>query len=523
MSRKLETIDFGKDDENKMKNALKAARDKIEAEVTSGLHLTGKAGLIASVMDTIIAGTPMDKINRLCEKTRNEYIASCKGDPKLLKQLPFITARFRKQLDKIVDLSLKYVMRIKAIHGGKLTEAALLKMRDGADRAYYLSKILSKIDDPKVLNAIEFVMNAKTRTKEKYAQLCKYLKKSFDKGGADYGRDDAPLAWFMVNYLPERGDHSKEKFIEFMVAKGLKGQKLKDFLRAGCRSGAIPPLLAEKFVTDDSGAAFTKKEKEENRAVYKVQQVFHKRARAIIRESYGSYNPMARMFTLKNILILVAQVSSGVSIAGTLAANIFKGGGLKNPGQLVEAMTKPGMMLEVAKFGVATYFKKPRPGLLTEAGKRKTQDENRTAENLRVLVENNRGLNSFLRKDKFRASTTLREFMVEHGMTIITGKTVKKLDKPSYRKITLVAYKNWLQKKAAAKDPDGKYSKTAKEIGINSDGTAQINGSKTTNEEFKRLVEVFHVWGIGGKASVTEEAFGSVLNRARGGGVTKTA
>jgi len=511
----LEKFNYKRHDETKRKEALAAAKKAIQKEVTDRLTVDrGKAGMLGDFMDKIITGTLFSQIEQMWATESEAYLNANKNNPKALAELNKIIDRYKRRLKTITKIAKKYVITMMRMYGGKLPPAALLKMRDSeAFRALTLSKILTNPQNSAILNAIEYVFITKTQTQKRYKDLCAYLEGVFKNTGTAQGRGEIQMAWFILNFLPEKGPRSKEDFIKYLVKKGLNGQKLKAFLKEGCRNGAISPSLANNFAKNE--ITFTEQEQNENSAVYKIQHDFLKKGRAYAKEAYGSYNPAARMLTMKNILILVAQISSGISIGGTLLASIFKGGGLKSPEKIVKAMTQKGMLMKAGLFAAASYWKNKKPGFWADAAERREQNKNESAKNLQIVTESNPGLKSFLTDNKYEGSAVLNEYIREHGMRTKKGKRTVISNEPSYKKITLISFKKWLEKKAREKDINGKYSRLADKITISDKGTCEINGFTVDNDDLQRVAKTFFIWGIGG--TQTQSQYKATLRRAQGG------
>ncbi len=515
MGRKLEKFDYKKKDSLRRKAALATAKEAIQDEVAKRLTVeSGRAGMLGDFMDKIITGTPFKQIEQMWEAESEAYLRANKNNPKALTEINKIIKRYEDRLKAITEIAKKYVTTMARMHGNKLPPAALLAMRDGeAFRALTLSKILTSPQNSAILNAIEYVFITKTQTQKRYDDLCAYLEGVFKNTGTAQGRGEAQMAWFILNFLPEKGPRSKEDFIKYLNKKGLNGQELKALLREGCMNGAISPSLANNFTKNE--IAFTEQEQNENSVAYKIQHDFLKKGRAYAKEAYGSYNPAARMLTLGNLLRWAATVTSATSMFGTLLASIFKGGGLKSPEKIVKAMTQKGMLMKGAMLGAALYWKKKRPGFWADAAERREQNKNKSAKNLQVVTESNRGLKSFLTDNKYEGSAVLDEYIREHGMRTKKGKRTVISNEPSYKKITLISFKKWLEKKAREKDINGKYSRLAAKITISDKGTCKINGFTADNDDLKRVSKAIFVWGIGGSGA--GKTYNEALRRARGG------
>ncbi len=523
-TRKIENPDYEKNSRGKIKAKMKAARDSVRKKIQDGYTVPHLAGLAKDVMGGIIMKKPLEEIYKLWDQAVKEFVAANKGNEKEMRKLPYITAKFLKMIDNVVTNALAYIHRVKQANNGYLTETAVLEMRDSyAKKASTLAKILQQINDPEVREAVEYIfITNKPQTAASFKKLVAYLSKVLDNAGGNFSQGEGAIAWFMLAHLPVRGPRSAEEFLKAYIKKrGLKGKELKALLRAGCRHGAASPSLAEQLIKADRGLSFTNNERLENRTIYKVQRDLRKKAKLLARVPYGSTNKTAEMLTLRNVLLAFAAGAAGVSIVGTLAAGIFKGGALKNPGELVDVMLKPPMLM---KAGVLVYaLAKPKPGFFQGQAEKRTLDEAKTARDLDLITETNPGWASFFTSDKYSGASAFWQFMNEYGMRSNipnkkdTSIKVKIHKKPQTRKITMISFKRWLDKKAASKDPTGRYAKLAKRIKAEHGGIGSVDGHSTTTRDLRRLSAVFFTWKIGGKASQTEQAYKTALKRARGG------
>ncbi|MFH1533669.1 MAG: hypothetical protein ABID64_01950 [Nitrospirota bacterium] len=497
----------------RMKKSFKDANKAIQDEISEGLYVKSPRGrMLKNLMPDILTGTAFEDVRRLWKEQSEEVITSANiKDKDTLTKLNQIVGRYEKQLVSITGITTKYIIEIRRMHGGKLTETALLKMRDSlAFKARTLSKLLLNPKNSGAINSIKYAFKLETQTAEKFAEVKKYLSKSFASGGPECNQGEAASSWLIMNFLSEK---EREEVLKDHIAKEkLTGENLKEFLKAGSKHGAISFTLASKLTGKNS--RFTKGEEHMMSTTYKINHDFVKRGKSYFRSAYGSYNPAAQMLTGKNILIALTKLSVAVSVGGTLVANIFKGGGWKDPEKLAQIMTKKGMLINYAAYALAKYKEDPKPGFWTDASERREQDKNETAYQLKTLTEGNRGWNIFLTAQKFAGSTVFEEFVNEHGRRSkdTKNKTTKVTSVPVYRKITLQSFVRWLKSKGKK---DGKYSNLLKQISVSANGTYKINGYETNNDDIRKLAKAYHVWNISGNKA--QSRYKDAIQRAGGG------
>ena len=497
----------------RMKKSFKDADKAIQDEISKGLYVKSPRGRMqADLMGDILTGTPFEDVRRLWREQSEAIIArSNPNDKTLLTKLNQIIAKFEKQLMSITQITVRYIIEIRRMHGGKLTETTLLKMRDSlAFKARTLSKLLLNPQNSGAINSIKYAFKMETQTAQKFATVKKYLSKTFASGGPECNQGEAASSWLIMNFLSEK--ERAEVLKDHISKEKLAGAKLKAFLKAGSKHGAISFTLASKLAKGN--ARFTKREEHMMATSYKINHDFVKRGKRYFRPAYGSYNAAAQMLTGKNLLIALTKISVAVSVGGTLVANIFKGGGWKDPAKLAQVMTKKGMLINYASYALAKHWENPKPGFFTEAGERREQNKNETAYQLKTITEGNRGWNTFLTGQKYTGSTVFDQFINEHGRRSKNAKTkkTKVTATPVYRKITLQAFVRWLKSKGTK---DSRYSNLLKQITVSANGTYKINGYETSNDDIRRLAKAYHVWNISGPGAQKE--YNAAIQRASGG------
>lgn len=520
-TRRIENPDHEQNSRARIKAKMRAARDSVRKKIQDGYTVPHLAGLAKDVMGGILMKSPLDEIYRMYDKEVQEYIVANKGNDKAMRNLSSITSKFLKKIDEALRDAMAYLDRM--IVGGKgfFTANKVIEMRDSfPKKAATMAKILKKAaSDPNTREAVEYVfITNRTQTVARYKKLCTYLSSLFDKSGGDFGNEEGVIGWYMIGYLPVHGPKSAEVFLkEYIKQKGLKGKELKEFLRAGCRYGAVSPSLAEQLIKADEGLSFTQKERNANRVIYRVQRDLRKKAKLLARVPYGSTNRAADMLTLFNGIKFAAVLASAVSLIGTGMANFS----LEHPENIVKALAKP---VPLVKAGIIAYaVAKPKPGFFKGQAERRQIDEEKTSKDLDLITDTNAGWSSFFTSDRYSGASAFYQFIQEYGMRSNipnkkdTSIKVKIHKKPLTSKITMFAFKKWLDKKAKGSDPTGRYAKLAKRIKAEQGGAGSVDGNPTTTDDLRRLSAAFFTWKIGGKASQTEQAYKTALKRARGG------
>lgn len=508
-----EKIDFVKLDKEKREQTAKETREKVQAkleDVSKGLP-DGRIELVRDVMADIITGDAIGSITGLWEKAADEF---AKANPDNLKELANITRPYLERLQEVEKMAIRYIeILTSTAEGGQATPEALLKMRDSQNvKAITLAKILEDPSNPAAREAVKYVFKMKTQgTKESegYKEVIAYLSGVFDKNyieqcltqGPGFSSEQSSIGWFIISFLPETGEPSKEAFIKDIKAKhSLTDAQLKAFLKAGCTSGAISVNLASKF----EGIKFDAKEEKELAVAYQAQNDFMQRANQFVMPAYGSENQFLKMFTLKNILLLVAQAAAGVSVGGTILAGIFKGGALKSPEKLLETLTSKSVLVGAGVIAGVEYLKNPKPGTLTPKEERETMAKRKTSSDLAVVLNSNRGWNELLTGNGAKGSEIFGEYVLQYCMK---GEKDKILDEPNPEKINLASFRKWLLSRQ--KEGGGeRYSDFADKIlGSEKEGF-KIKGKEidweTNNYDLQRLANSFFVWKIGGKETQTQ-------------------
>lgn len=499
-----------------MKKALKTADNALQDEISKGLYVKSSRGRMqADLMKDILTGTAIDDVKKLWKKEAKRIIATAKGS-EILASLNKTAKVFEERLIGITQITSRYIAEIRRMHGGMVTGKVLLKMRDS--RAFKAGEMKELLNNPAAMSAAKYVFKVETQTDAKFKEVKKYLSSTFAAGGPNYNQGAAPSSWILLNFLS--GKEKKEALAYHISAQKLTGKKLKEFLKAGSKHGAVSFSLASQLNTGAS--KFTKGEEHMMGTAYKINHDFVQRAKEYFRPAYGSYNKAAQMLRGKPIMIFLMKLSSVISAGGTLIANVFKDDGWKNPGRIASVMTKKGMLINYGIYALAKHWEDSKPGKFTAAAERRVQDENATAYKLKTLTEGNRGWHTFLTGNKFSGSVVFEEFVNERGRrttvreTKGTAKGQKKSTKvsstPIYKRITLPAFVRWLKGKGTK---DKRYTRLLAQIKESGDGTFTVNGVETTNDDLRGLAKTFHVWGI--KGASVQKSYRAALERASGG------
>ncbi len=513
-------IDFKKQNEEQRIAAVRTAKANVQEKIEAISKTLGDGlpGLIRDVMADIITGSAASEISKLWEKAAEDF---AKKNPDKLKELPEITRPYLEKLQEMEAMAIRYIEVLTSVaEGGQATPEALLRMRDSQNaKAITLAKILTDTTNTAAQEAVKYVFKMKSQTNEEFGKLSSYLSQVFDKRyieqclaqGQEFSSAESPIGWFIITFLPDTGDKSKESVIKDIRKKyALTDAQLKAFLKAGISSGAISVSLASKFTE------FQEKEEKELAVAYKIQNDFLQKARQIATPPYGSTNPALEMLNLRNILLLVAQVAAGVSVGGTILAGIFKGGALKSPDKLLETLSSKTVLIGTGVWTAAHYLKHPKPGILTSKEERETSQKRETARDLTVVLNSNRGWNELLTQNGHKGGEIFGEFVLQYCMK---GEKDKILDEPDATKVNLASFKKWLleRQKQIGGSRKGKYSQLADKITGSEKEGFRIAGTKvnweTNNDDFKRLADAFFVWKIGGAQTATQ--FNSALRMAQ--------
>lgn len=502
-----------------MKKAFKGL-GKIQDELSKGLYVkTAKGRLQANMMPDILTGSAVDEVRRLWEAEAKKIIADSNSGPKMLADLNRVAKVYKERLVSITKIATRYIAEIRRMHGGMITGKVLLKMRDSAAfKARTMAKLMLNPKNSGAMASAKYAFKIETQTKERFKKVKLHLSKTFASGGPDYDQGEAPASWLTLNFLS--GKEKKEVLAFHIAAKKLSGEKLKTFLKAGSKHGAVSFSLANQLNT--GGTKFTKKEEIMMGTVYKINHDFTRRAKRYFKPAYGSYNKAAQMLTGKNVLIFLMKLSSVISAGGTLMANIFKDSGWKNPGKVAKMMLTKGMFINYGVYALAKHMEDTKPGKFTEAAERRVQDENSTAYKLKTLTEGNKGWRTFLTGKKFSGSEIFEEFLDGHarrttkretkGTARGQAKSTKGVSTPIYRRVTLQAFVSWLKEKGTK---DSRYTDALAQITVSGDWTYKINGVETSNDDLRNLAKAFHVWGIRG--TNVQKGYRAALQRASGG------
>jgi hypothetical protein len=490
MSKPEQKVDHIMEDKKRQDKTIFETRKKVRDELekrTKGIS-GGMAELIADMMPEILLGDAIEYYGSAWAAERREIADTQNED--LLIELANKTSPYLNAITKAGELSVKYIEEMtESSQGGQAGPEVLLKMRDSlSGKAKYLAEALTKQGNEKLMAAMEWSLGLMTDTQlnrqKAFEGLSEIFSKSYiqdcTKSGPEKAQLQTPVGWVLVSFM---STENRKSFTEFIIKKhSLSPEEIKAFFNAGAWSGAIPPNEIPAKVK------FTEPEDQKMRIAYAVQNDFLKKGRDLIRRSYGAENDAGRMLNLKNMLLVFAMAASGVSVGGTIIANMFTQGTIKDPAKVLALLSKKSVLVG-AGVGTAAYMLlNPKPGRFEPKESRETKKQRETAENLYMVVNTNRGWNEFLTANKYKGAEIMFEF----------ANYVRRKDNLDDSMITLEEFVYWLDKKAKGKENPEKYKFYLSRIRKSDDEIYEIGGFRTNDDDLKRLVHAVDFWKMGG-------------------------
>ncbi len=465
--------EFLKDQEKRAKEKKASLFGQLDTLLATSTTMRREASDVAA------RGFIETAIDQVAQSSKDKIEAWYKTPGSSLAELQEINQEMAAKLDETENVVRQYLSSlVRMTDKKKTTDEVMAKMEAGRKSVL---KLLLEEDYPEVKTVIKWALGVKVDDKEIPQEeavntLCEYL----EDPNMPQGLKDA--LWTVVSViLPE------EKIENFALAyvKDKPVKRLKEIFDKGSKMGAFSVPLIEKMIktrTDlnEEQKASLLTDKEKYQTQYIVQhELIVKRAKFLAKESIGAENYMLEAFTGKNILFLIAQLASVMTLTANVMTSMFREGKLEL-GKGVERLAKNEYVWGAVAILEGIHLSKEK-GKPVSGGKAASQAALLELTNVEPDIDN------ALKDSDFALAYYLSEFIRTN-----TGK-----DNQVKEGLTVEQFADFLGKRT-----DKKEQEEIEELGLK-DKAKTLKGK--SKDSFERLIAAFHGADIfGGRAMVSQ-------------------
>ncbi|MBD3360433.1 hypothetical protein GF366_01375 [Candidatus Peregrinibacteria bacterium] len=426
------------------------------------------------------------------------------------------TMPYEDKMKQTAEFAEAYLRKIsQGTERGKLTKEVVIKMRDSMINASLVSKLLFKKENEGLKNALRWVLGMSKKTEkggERAVSTGKgpafdAVRNQLSKDMENYEHELMPFTWMIMTFMKSV---DRVELAKTHISKNaLSLEKTIKFLEEGNKMGVFSPIEMEEIVRTEfkkKFKGFSPDKIKEYAVKYKAQHDFTKQAMKL-KPTYGAKNKAGEMLTYKNILIFIAKLAAGLTVAGNVISGLFVGGAWKKPGKALENIaTNHNIWGAGAVYGLAKSAegKLRWEDFVKGKSERDMEKKAKAQKELYEGISINPGWKEFFEGNNFKGAKALADY--------IGRKSMIEDEKIRPEKLKISEFVKWLKKEA--KKPEKSGYKELLENFQKTEKGYEVSGFPTKDRNFKEFAKAFMTLGIGGTQVI--QNYNNTVERARG-------